>query len=478
MNGAAVIRKANFIGGRWKSSFFHYELKNPYDLSTIAEIPLSTPEEMEEAIAEAEQAYALMKTLSSHERSSILYRAAQLLEERAEDFTRTISLEAAKPIKTARMEVTRSIQTFLFAAEEAKRMYGESIPMDAAKGGEGKIAFTVREPIGVIGAITPFNFPLNLVAHKVAPAIASGNTIVLKPAEQTPLTSFKLAELLRDAGLPDGALNVVAGDGPTLGPVLLADERVKKISFTGSPEVGKLIRSQSGLKKITLELGSNSALIIDEQADLDKAVPKALTGAFTYAGQVCIHTQRIYVHEAIYDAFVERFVEAAKTLIVGAPSDEQTDVSAVVNQCSLQRITAWLDEARQSGATFLAGGEANGQVIPPTILTDVNESEKVVCQEVFGPVVIINRVASVEEAVRLTNQSRYGLNAGIFTTNLDAAFRAAQGLHVGQVMINEIPTFRADHMPYGGVKDSGIGKEGIRYAISEMTEEKLIVIQL
>lgn len=478
MKGAAVVKKSNFIGGQWKSSASQYELKNPYDLSTIAEIPLSTPEEMEEAIAAADQAYSIMKTLSSHERSSILYKAAQLLEERAEAFAQTISLEAAKPIKTARMEVVRSIQTFLFAAEEAKRMYGDSIPMDAAKGGEGKLAFTVREPIGVIGAITPFNFPLNLVAHKVAPAIASGNTIVLKPAEQTPLTSLKLAELMQDAGLPDGVLNVVTGDGPTLGPALFTDERVKKISFTGSPEVGKLIRSQSGLKKITLELGSNSALIIDEQADLDKAVPKAVTGAFTYAGQVCIHTQRIYVHEAVYDTFVERFIEAAKQLVVGAPSEEQTDVSAVVNVRSLQRITAWLEEARQSGATFLAGGEVNGQIITPAILTNVNESEKVVCQEVFGPVVIINRVSSINEAIRLTNQSRYGLNAGIFTKNLDAAFRAAQGLHVGQVLINEIPTFRADHMPYGGVKDSGVGKEGIRYAMQEMTEEKLIVIQL
>ncbi|MGF9798574.1 aldehyde dehydrogenase family protein [Brevibacillus agri] len=476
MNKATVDRKSIFIGGQWKTSSSYYELQNPYDLSTIAEIPLSTKGEMEEAIAAADQAYAIMKALSAHERSAILRRAAQLLEERAEQFAQTISLEAAKPIKTARIEVGRSIQTFLFAAEEAKRMYGESIPMDAAKGAEGKIAFTVREPIGVIGAITPFNFPLNLVAHKVAPAIASGNTIVLKPAEQTPLTSLKLAQLLQDAGLPDGVLNVVTGDGPALGSVLLQDERVKKISFTGSPEVGKLIRSQSGLKKITLELGSNSALIIDRQADLDQAVPKAVAGAFTYAGQVCIHTQRIYVHDDVYDDFVQRFVESVKTLKVGAPTDEQTDVSAVINPRSQRRIIDWLEEARRSGATFLAGGEVQGQIITPTVLANVDESQKVVCQEVFGPVVVINRVSLMDEAIRLTNQSRYGLNAGIFTESLNTAFRAARQLHVGQVLINEIPTFRADHMPYGGVKDSGVGKEGIRYAIQEMTEEKLIVI--
>lgn len=470
--------KKMFIDNQWVDGQKHYDLLHPYDLSVIASVPLGTAENMLQAIEVAEKAFKVMRELPAHERSQILTRTAQIIEKRAEELAQTIAKEAGKPIKTARVEISRSAQTFYFAAEEAKRLHGETIPMDAAKGGEGKIAFTLREPIGVIGAITPFNFPLNLVAHKVAPAIASGNTIVLKPAEQTPLSSLLLAEIMMEAGLPKGALNVVTGDGPPLGKVLLDDPRVKKISFTGSPEVGKLLRSQAGLKKVTLELGSNAALIIDKNCDIETAISKAVTGAFTFAGQVCIHTQRIYVHKDIYNAFLIKFVEKTKELKVGSPLEEDTDVSAVVNQRSITRIMTWLEEAKQSGAKVLLGGEPQGQVLPPTILANVDESQKVVCQEVFGPVAVINPVDSVEQAVQLTNQSRYGLNAGLFTNDIGVALNSARKLEVGQVLINEIPTFRADHMPYGGVKDSGVGKEGVKYAMEEMTEEKLIIIQL
>lgn len=472
------LHQSFFVDGKKIEGKQFYELKNPYNLSTITNISLCSVEELEEAITSSQRAFGEMKMLPAHVRSEILYRTAELLEKRAEEFAQIISLEAGKPIKAARLEVVRSVQTFKFAAEEAKRIGGESIPMDAAKGAEGKIAFTVREPIGVVGAITPFNFPLNLVAHKVAPAIASGNTMVLKPAEQTPLSSLLLAEIMTEAGLIPGALNVVTGDGPTLGHVLNTDPRIKKISFTGSPEVGRIIQSKADFKKLTLELGSNAALIVDKHCDLETAVQKAVLGAFVYAGQVCIHTQRIYVHQEIFDAFLEKFVDLAKNLKVGAPQEETTDVSAVINQRSIDRILSWIEEAKASGAKVALGGEVKGQIIKPTVLTHVDEKQKVVCQEVFGPVVVINPIQSLEQGVQLTNQSRYGLNAGVFTNDLRGALSAAKELHVGQVLINEIPTFRADHMPYGGVKDSGVGREGIRYAIQEMTEEKLIVIHI
>jgi acyl-CoA reductase-like NAD-dependent aldehyde dehydrogenase len=456
----------------------YYDLLNPYDLYIIGKVPLGSPKDMERAIQSSHNAFAHTKKQPAHERASVLSRTADLLTERFEEFAQLISLEAAKPIKAARVEVSRSIQTFRFAAEEAKRMTGETVPMEAAIGGEGKIAFTLREPIGVIGAITPFNFPLNLVAHKVAPAIASGNTIVLKPAEQTPLTSLRLAELMSEAGLVDGALNVVTGDGPSLGHVLNTHPLIKKVSFTGSPEVGKIIQSKAGFKKLTLELGSNAALLIDKNVSIPEVVTKAVSGGFGFAGQVCIHTQRVYVHKDIYQDFVREFVERTEKLVLGHPQNEMTDLSAVINPKSKKRILDWIDEAVSNGATLQTGGDVIGQAIKPTILTDVSETDKLVCQEVFGPVVIVNPIESIEEGVELTNNSRYGLNAGVFTKDLDTAFNAAKNLEVGQVLINEMPTFRVDHMPYGGIKDSGVGKEGIRYAIQEMTEEKLIVVHI
>ncbi|MFY0545844.1 aldehyde dehydrogenase family protein [Brevibacillus sp. H7] len=466
-----------FINGIDVQANDYYELYNPFDGSLIDTVARASREEMLAAIEAADHAFQTMKAIPAHKRADILYRAAQILEERAEEVARVIAIEAGKPIRAARTEVSRSVQTLRFSAEGAKSMYGESIPMDAARGGENRLGFTVFEPIGVVAAITPFNFPLNLVVHKVGPAIAVGNTVVLKPAEQTPLSSYLLASIFQQAGLPDGALNVVSGDGPVLGPVVTQDDRIKKVSFTGSPEVGKLIRSQSGLKKITLELGSNSALIVDRHCDLARCVERAVEGAFAYAGQVCIHTQRIYVHEGIYDSFVTAFREKMDQLKIGDPLDESTDISAVINERSRQRILAWIEEARQLGATVY-GGRTDGNVISPTLVLNADPQSKLVCQEVFGPVVVIDRVESMEEAVQKTNRSRYGLNAGIFTQDLTTAFQAARQLHVGQVLINEIPTFRLDHMPYGGVKDSGVGREGVKYAMQEMSETKLIVVTL
>jgi acyl-CoA reductase-like NAD-dependent aldehyde dehydrogenase len=312
------------------------------------------------------------------------------------------------------------------------------------------------------------------VAHKVGPAIAAGNTIVLKPASQTPLTSLYLAELLQEAGLPKGALNVVTGSGSVVGDRLIQDDRVKAITFTGSPAVGIGLRSKAGLKKVTLELGSNSALIVDQGVDVDSIIPRAVTGAFSFAGQVCISLQRAYVHEELYDEFVEKFVAKAKSLKLGSPLDPETEVSALISPKDADRTLQWIEEARQSGAVVAAGGGREGNIVEPTVLLNVDPKEKVSCQEVFAPIVLINKISSVEEAISYVNDSRYGLQAGIYTNNVFTALKAAEELEVGGVMINDIPTFRVDHMPYGGVKESGIGREGLKYAIEEMTEMKLV----
>lgn len=468
--------KGNFIGGIEKKLKNTYAIYQPHTGEKLADIADSTKDEMLEAIEVSQQSLEEIKALSSGKRGFILYQAAQLLEQEKESFAHVIAEEACKPITASRTEVDRSIQTLLFSAEEAKRMGGEVIPLDAAKGGEGRDAYTIREPLGVVGAITPFNFPLNLVVHKVGPAIASGNTVVLKPAEQTPLTSLKLAELLCRAGLPSGAVNVVTGDGARLGKVLIEDPRVKKISFTGSPRVGTLIKNQVGLKRVTLELGSNSALYIDESAadSLHQIVPKAVQGAFAYNGQVCIHTQRIYVHKALAEPFLKAFVEETEQIHFGDPFDEETLVTSLIRKEDQQRILEWIREAVEGGAKLLTGGVPKAKGVVPTVLTQVPFDEKVSCQEVFGPVVVINPVESAQEALHHMNKSEFGLNAGIFTNNLKQSLYMAHHLEVGQVLVNDVPTTRFDHMPYGGVKSSGYGHEGVKYAIREMTRLKMI----
>lgn len=470
------MRKQLWIDGEWKPAQHTVPLRSPYSGEVIAEIPAATPEETDAAIAAADRVRPVMAKMPAHQRAAILERVVELLKERAEEAARIIATEAAKPLKMARVEVARTLQTYKFAAEEAKRIYGEALPMDAAPGGENRVAYTVREPLGVIGAITPFNFPMNLVAHKVGPAIAAGNTVVLKPASQTPLSAYFIAELFHQAGLPAGALNVVTGSGGTVGEQLVTDARIRMITFTGSPAVGIGIRHKAGLKRVTLELGSNSALIVDAGVDVDKIIARCVQGAFSNQGQICISLQRIFVHEKLFAPFVEKFVQETKQLKVGDPLDPETDVSALISPQDVARILEWIDEARRHGAEVVWGGTAEGSVVLPTVLLNVDPSLRIACQEAFAPVVVINAVSSVEEAIEKVNDSRYGLQAGIYTNDLSTALMAAEKLEVGGVMINDIPTFRVDHMPYGGVKESGFGREGLRYAIEEMTEMKLVVI--
>lgn len=470
------MRKNLFINGDWVEAAEYTELRSPYSSEVIAEIPKANVEEVEAALVAADAARKTMANMPLYKRAIILEKLASLLEARAEEAAELIALEAAKPISTAKAEVQRTIQTYKFAAEEAKRIHGETIPVDAAPGGDGRIAYTVREPLGIVAAITPFNFPMNLVAHKVGPAIASGNTVVLKPASQTPLTSYFIGELLVEAGLPKGALNIVTGAGSLIGNKLVTDNRVKKISFTGSPAVGIGIRNQAGLKKVTLELGSNAAVIIDENVNIDKLIPRVVSGAFAFQGQVCISVQRIYVHEKMYDLFVDKFVAATKELKLGDPLDPTTDVSALISPQDVKRTLSWIEEAKGQGAIIATGGESEGNILQPTVLLNVKSEQKVSCQEVFAPIVSIMKFTSIQEAFDQVNDSKYGLQAGIYTDNIHVALQATQKLHVGGVIINDIPTFRLDHLPYGGVKESGMGREGLKYAIEEMTEMKLVVI--
>ncbi|MHC0035696.1 aldehyde dehydrogenase family protein [Pseudoneobacillus sp. C159] len=472
------MKKQLWINGKNSETTQFYDLINPYSGKKIAEIATANTHQVEEAIASAVEAFRTWKNTPAYRRAEILEKVVDLLKEQQEECAKMIALEAAKPIKMARTEVERTIMTYQFAAIEARKIHGETIPLDAAPGGENRITFTVREPLGVIAAITPFNFPMNLVAHKVGPAIASGNTVVLKPASQTPLSAYKMAEIFHEAGLPSGVLNIVTGSGRTVGDVLIKDKRVKMITFTGSPEVGEYIKENAGLKRVTLELGSNSALIIDENTDIDSMIPRVITGAFSFQGQVCISIQRIYVHQSLYEPFVDAFVKGTKKLVIGDPLEEDTDISALISKTDVKRAKAWVEDAVANGAKLAYGSEKGERIMDPTILLNVAPTEKISCQEVFAPVVHVNPFEDFSEALNLVNDSEFGLQAGVYTRNLHHAFQAVKKLEVGGVMINDIPTFRVDHMPYGGVKMSGMGREGIQYAVEEMTELKLVSFKL
>ncbi|PHG07438.1 aldehyde dehydrogenase family protein [Bacillus toyonensis] len=473
------MKKHLYINGDWKSVNTYKPLYAPYSEETLAEIAQGTEEDVQEAVTSAKNAMKKMNTLTAYDRATILEKVAQIMDERREEFAEIIAKEAAKPIRAARGEVDRTVLTYKFAAEEAKRIYGETLPLDAAPGAEGRIAYTIRKPIGVIGAITPFNFPLNLVAHKVGPAIAAGNTVVLKPADQTPLSSYALVELFEEAGLPKGALNIISGPGATVGEAIVKNDDVASITFTGSPKVGIGIKEKAGLKRVTLELGSNAAVIIDEDVELtDEIMERVKWGAFVNNGQVCISVQRVFVHEKRMDEFLSKLKKAMETVVVGDPMNEETDVSALISKKDVERIDMWVQEAIKEGATVLYGGKKRDErIFEPTVLTSVPEHVSVQCQEVFGPVMTVNTFKEFDEAIEKVNHSRYGLQAGVFTNNLFKAMRAIDELEVGGVMINDIPTFRVDHMPYGGVKESGTGREGIKYAIEEMTEMKLVCIK-
>ncbi|OIK10190.1 aldehyde dehydrogenase [Bacillus sp. MUM 116] len=470
-----TTKKDLLINGVWVEAKEYKPLFSPYSGEIIAEIPYATEQETDLAIQAAYNAKKVMSKLPAFKRAEILENLVQLLKDRADEAAEIIALEASKPITTAKGEVSRTIETYKFAAEEAKRIHGETLSLDAASGGVNRLAYTVKEPLGVIGAITPFNFPMNLVAHKVGPAIASGNTIVLKPASQTPLSAFFIAELLQEAGLPAGALNVVSGSGSIVGDKIVKDDRINMITFTGSPSVGIAIRNKAGLKRATLELGSNAAVIIDKDVNVDKIISRCVEGSFSFQGQVCISLQRIYIQEELYDEFTEKFVKEAKKLKIGNPLDPETNISALITPKDVERSLNWIHEAVSTGAKIATGGTAEGNILLPTVILDADENMKVSCQEVFAPIVLINKVKSVEEAIQRVNDSRYGLQAGIYTNNVQTALDAIDELYVGGVMINDIPTFRVDNMPYGGVKESGNGREGLKYAVEEMTELKLVV---
>ncbi|MGD6968363.1 aldehyde dehydrogenase family protein [Rossellomorea vietnamensis] len=465
------------INGKTVEKERTYPLRSPFDGELLANISMADEQDVGQAIEGAQSAFEIMSKMPAYKRAEILSKVSDILRSRKEEMAQVIAKEAGKPIRTARGEIDRTVVTYQLAAEEAKRIYGETIPMDAAPGGENRLGFTWREPLGVVTAISPFNFPFNLVAHKLGPAFAAGNTVVLKPAEQTPLSAFYIAEIFKEAGLPEGALSVVTGSGKELSDALITDERVKKVTFTGSAAVGKLIKEKAGLRKVTLELGSNSGLIVEPDVPVDKIVQRCVDGAFGFAGQVCISLQRIYVHQSIYQEFSEQFIEKAKGLKTGDPLNEMTDISAMISREEAERIESWIGDAVDQGASVGLGGTRKGSVFTPTVMLDVTNDMSVSCQETFAPVVSIVPYENLDDAIDMVNDSVYGLNVAIYTQDINNAMKAAKELQAGGVIINDIPTFRLDHMPYGGVKESGYGREGIKYAVEEMTELKFVTIK-
>jgi acyl-CoA reductase-like NAD-dependent aldehyde dehydrogenase len=471
-----VQERKLLLDGEWIDTGEWQDVNSPYSGEPVARVARSGAEHARRALDAAERAMA--SPLPAHERAAILDRVAALLKERHEEVARTISAEAGKPMKAARIEAERAVSTYTMAAVEARRLTGEVVPMDASAAGVGKIAYTMRVPVGIVGAITPFNFPLNLVAHKIAPALAAGCAVVLKPAGQTPLSALLLGELETEAGLPPGWLNVLVGPSAEIGDVLVEDERVKLITFTGSSGVGWRIRERAVKKRVNLELGNATPVVVESDADIEEAATKLAANAFSFAGQSCISVQRIYVQRAAYDDFVSRFVPKVEALKVGDPAEEDTDVGPVIDEEARERIVSWIEEATAAGAKVLTGGEVVDGLLRPTVMADVTPDMKVSCQEVFGPLCTVGPYDSSDEAFALANGTEYGLQAGIFTGSVKTALAAAGALEFGGVTVNEAPTFRADQMPYGGVKESGNTKEGPHYAVREMTEERLVVLAL
>lgn len=465
------------VHGVWKRSATTVGVTNPFTGNVIAEVCQAGESDVEEAIASSVAAAPVMAKLASHARYNILQDMAALLYRRRDEFAQTITAEAGKPIADAKREVNRAVQTLTIAAEEAKRIPGEVVPLDWTPQTESYLGMVRRFPLGPIVGITPFNFPLNLVVHKVAPALAAGNPILIKPAPQTPLTSLLLGEVALEAGLPAGGLNVVPCDN-ALAERLVIDPRFKLLSFTGSAPVGWMLKAKCGKKKVTLELGGNAGVIIEPDADLDLAAKRCASGGFGYAGQTCISVQRILVHHSVADTFTTKLLLQVARLKAGDPTDETTTVGPLIDPVATQRVEGWIEEAVSQGARVLLGGKRLGTVLEATVLTNVKPEMKVSCQEVFGPVVTVSSYRQFSDAIAALNQSDYGLQAGVFTQDINKVFHAFRHLEVGAVLANEIPTFRADHMPYGGVKDSGLGREGVRAAIEDMTEPRLLVLNL
>lgn len=464
-----------FVAGDWVGAETE-PIQHPYSDELVDCVPAATVEDVENAISAAVAGARAFAALTAWERSEILNRAADLLHAREEDFARTISLEEGKPLAEARLEVRRGPELLRLCAFEGAQLRGETLPLDAASNGAGKFGLTLRVPCGVVVAITPFNYPLLLVVHKVGPALAAGNAVVLKPAGRTPLIALKLTELLLEAGVPELAIQCITGPGPTIGPPLCADPRVRKISFTGSAAAGEAITRVAGIKRISLELGSNSPLVVLSDADLEQVAAATAVAGYTNAGQACISTQRVLVDRRVYDDLLAALTPKVEAIATGDPLDESTQLSAMITEAEAQRVSAWVDEAVAEGARVVTGGVRDGAVYAATVVADVGPSMKISRSELFGPAVALTPVGGIEEALALANDSDYGLSAGIYTRDIDSALAFARRAEAGNVHINGTPTWRADLMPYGGLKRSGIGKEGARYAVAEMTEQKTIVV--
>jgi acyl-CoA reductase-like NAD-dependent aldehyde dehydrogenase len=464
---------ACLVGGRPVKSGGTVDVRSPYDAALVAVVHRAGPAEIEAAIASSVEAFTVTRRLPSWKRAEVLEAIARILADREEAFARTIALEAGKPIKTARAEVGRAAFTFQVAAEEAKRIYGEIVPLDWIPGTEGREAHVRRVPLGPVAGISPFNFPLNLVAHKVAPALAAGNPIIIRPASQTPISALQLAAAALEAGWPAEAISVVPSRTADATP-LIEDPRIKLLTFTGSPGVGWELKRRAGRKRVTLELGGNAAVIVHADADVEYAAERVAWGGFSYAGQSCISAQRILVHEAVYAGFVERLLARVTRLGVGDPLDERTDVGPVIDEEAAARLERWYGEAIGGGARALCGGARRGTLVEPTVLEEVTPEMQISCAEAFGPVVALSRYSDVRDALRAADASDFGLQAGIFTHDQRVIDAAIDQLEVGGLMVNDVSAFRMDHMPYGGVKLSGFGREGLRYAIEEMTELKLV----
>jgi len=466
------------LNGQWVDRDRKIEVRDPFDNSLIDTVPQATADDVQTALAAAVRGYGITRKMTVYDRAQILYKAAAIINDNLEDFARTIAREGSKTIREARKESRRCVNTLTISAEEAKRVSGETIPFDSFPGGEKRRGFYYRFPIGVVLAITPFNDPLNLVAHKLGPAFAAGNSVVLKPATVTPLSALKLAEALLEAGLPPLALQVITGYGPEIGDDLVKDDRVRMISFTGGLEAGKRIASLAGIKKIGMELGSNSPVIVWHDADLEYAVESCVSGAFWAAGQNCIGVQRLYVHRKVYDEFKTRFVALTKKYIIGDKLNEKTDMGPMITEGEAKRVERWVKEAVDKGAKVLAGGGRQSALFEPTVLENVPESATIHYEEVFGPTVNLYPVDDLDEAIRKSNSLPYGLLAAVFTKNVDVAFKAAYELDCGGVMINESTDYRLDSMPFGGIKNSGLGREGIKFSLQEMTEPKVVCFTL
>jgi acyl-CoA reductase-like NAD-dependent aldehyde dehydrogenase len=465
------------IDGRWVTTGEWIEVKNKYNGASLGAIAAAGREQVDAALDAARRGAATMAEMPAHRRAAILGRAAALIRERSEDLALTLAAEAGKALKFARSEVDRAGWTFQTASEEARRLHGETVPLDGLPAGEGYFGFYTRRPVGVIAAISPFNFPLNLVAHKVAPALAAGNSLVLKPATTTPISAVKLCEILIEAGLPAGAMNLVVGSGGTVGEWMVSDARVDKVTFTGSPAVGRRITQIAGIKKITLELGNNSPVIIAPDADLADAARRCAVGAFYNSGQVCLSVQRIYGQRPVYEPFTESFVRASEAMVVGDPLDERVDVGPMIDVGEAERIESWVRQAQAGGAQVRAGGKRDGGVYWPTVLTDVSPEMKVVAEEAFAPVASVIACDDFEEALRQADATEFGLQVGVFTRDIGRVLQAIRSLNFGGVIVNDTPAFRVDSMPYGGNRQSGLGREGVRFAMEEMTNIQLVAIR-